>query len=155
MSRLIKILHIDPDYQITYLIYRHPSHMRTSVSLETAIALLKKEDFDLIVSEPHNKAILKKEKNRVIKSKPIRERDYGYLDEVRANRYSENRRAGTGLYSSGSGSVGRTGHRTVSNPGPVSRFSPVRRIRQGNRTVPAMDRPKEDSGLVHNRGGIA
>jgi hypothetical protein len=148
MSRLIKILHIDPDYQITYLIYRHPSHIRTSVSLETAIALLKKEDFDLIVSEPHNKAILKKE-NLVVKSKPIRERYYGYLDEVRANRYCEHRRAGTNLYSSGSGSVGRTGHRTVSNPGPVSRFSPVRRIGQGNRPVSAMDQPKKDSGLIH------
>jgi hypothetical protein len=61
MSRLIKILHIDPDYQITYLIYRHRSSIRTSVPLETANKLLKKEDFDLIVSEPHNKAILKKE----------------------------------------------------------------------------------------------
>jgi hypothetical protein len=112
MSRLIKILHIDPDYQITYLIYRHRSSIRTSVPLEKAIELLKKEDFDLIVSEPHNKAILKKE-NLVIKTKPIREGDYGYLGEVRANRYSENRRAGTGFYSSGSGSVGRTGHRTI------------------------------------------
>ncbi len=60
MSRLIKILHIDPDYQITYLIYRHNSSIRTSVPLKTAIELLKKEDFDLILSEPHNKAILKK-----------------------------------------------------------------------------------------------
>jgi hypothetical protein len=118
MSRLIKILHIDPDYQITYLIYRHRSSIRTSVPLETAIELLKKEDFDLIVSEPHNKAILKKE-NPVIRTKPIkveqpmREGDYGYLGEVRANRYSENRRAGTDLYSPGPGSVGRPGHRTV------------------------------------------
>ena len=71
MSRLIKILHIDPDYQITYLIYRHRSSIRTSVSLQTAIALLKKEDFDLIVSEPHNQAILKKKKP-VIRTKPIK-----------------------------------------------------------------------------------
>jgi len=118
MSRLIKILHIDPDYQITYLIYRHRSSIRTSVPLETAIALLKKEDFDLIVSERHNKAILKKE-NPVIKTKPIkveqpmREGNYGCLGEVRANRYSENRRAGTHFYSPGAGSVSRTGHRTV------------------------------------------
>ena len=61
MSRVIKILHIDPDYQITYLIYRHNSSIRTSVPLQTAIELLKKEDFDLILSEPHNKAILKKQ----------------------------------------------------------------------------------------------
>ena len=29
MSRLIKILHIDPDYQITYLIYRDRTSIRT------------------------------------------------------------------------------------------------------------------------------
>ena len=45
MSRLIKILHIDPDYQITYLIYRHRSSIRTSVPLETAIDALKKRGF--------------------------------------------------------------------------------------------------------------
>jgi hypothetical protein len=61
MSRLIKILHIDPDYQITYLIYRHRSSIRTSVPLETAIELLKKEDFDLIVSEPHKGRFSKKQ----------------------------------------------------------------------------------------------
>jgi hypothetical protein len=60
MSRLIKILHVDPDYQITYLIYRDRSSIRTSVPLQKAIALLKKEDFDLIISEPHHKAILRK-----------------------------------------------------------------------------------------------
>ena len=37
MSKLIKILHIDPDYQITYLIYRLRTAIRTSVSLQTAI----------------------------------------------------------------------------------------------------------------------
>ena len=69
MSRLIKILHIDPDYQITYFIYRDRSSIRTSVSMETAIELLKKEDFDLIISEPHNKAILKN-KHHFLKSEP-------------------------------------------------------------------------------------
>jgi len=94
MSRLIKILHIDPDYQITYLIYRHRSSIRTSVPLQTAIDLLKKEDFDLIVSEPHNKAILKKQP-RLVEPKPISaddqpfwEADYGDFSEVRPNRYS-------------------------------------------------------------------
>jgi hypothetical protein len=61
MSRLIKILHIDSDYQVTYLIYRPGSSIQTSVSLQTAIELLKTEEFDLILSEPHNKAILKKQ----------------------------------------------------------------------------------------------
>jgi hypothetical protein len=70
MSRLIKILHIDPDYQITYLIYRDRSSIRTSVPLPKAIELLKKEDFDLIISEPHHKAILKKEPC-ALKSEPV------------------------------------------------------------------------------------
>jgi hypothetical protein len=65
MSRLVKILHIDPDYQVTYLIYRPQTSIRTSVPLQTAIELLKKEDFDLIIAEPHNKAILKKQPNFV------------------------------------------------------------------------------------------
>jgi hypothetical protein len=70
MSRLIKILHIDPDYQITYLIYRDRSSIRTPVPLPKAIELLKKEDFDLIISEPHHKAILKKDPY-TLKSKPV------------------------------------------------------------------------------------
>jgi hypothetical protein len=43
MSRLIKILHIDPDFTVTYFIYRPGSSIRTSIPLETAIELLKKE----------------------------------------------------------------------------------------------------------------
>jgi len=94
MSRLIKILHVDPDFKVTYFIYGPGSSIRTPVPLQTAIELLKKVDFDLILSEPHNKAILKKE-DPVIKTKPITveqpigEGDYGYFGEVRANRYSE------------------------------------------------------------------
>jgi hypothetical protein len=61
MARLIKILHIDPDYRVTYFIFRSRLSIRTSVPLQSAIALLKKEDFDLIVSEPQNKAILKEQ----------------------------------------------------------------------------------------------
>ena len=94
MSRLIKILHIDPDFKVTYFIYRPGSSIRTSVPLETAIALLKKEDFDLILSEPHNKAILKKQPHFVeprlstADAQPFMEADQGNLREVRSNRYS-------------------------------------------------------------------
>lgn len=63
MSGFIKILHIDPDYQITYFILRSPKSIRTSVPLQEAIELLKKEDFDLIVSEPHNRVIMKEQDN--------------------------------------------------------------------------------------------
>ena len=98
MSRLIKILHIDPDYRITYLIYRNQSSIRTSVPLQKAIELLKKEDFDLIISEPHNQAILKKEPY-ALKSEPVwsgdqtfMEANPGDLREVQSNRYSQNQR---------------------------------------------------------------
>ena len=94
MSRLIKILHIDPDFKVTYFIYRQGSSIRTSVPLETAIALLKKEDFDLILSEPHNKAILKKQPHAVepklsmADDQPFMETDHGNFGEVRSNRYT-------------------------------------------------------------------
>ena len=70
MSRLTKILHIDPDYRITYFIFRSRLNIRSTVPLQTAIELLKTENFDLIVSEPHNKAILK-EQHHSIKTRPI------------------------------------------------------------------------------------
>lgn len=57
MANPLKILHIDPNYKVTYFINRLGSLIRSPVSLETAINLLKTEQFDLILSEPHNKAI--------------------------------------------------------------------------------------------------
>ena len=60
MSGLIKILHIDPDYQVNYFVKGPQLNMCTSVPLQQAVELLKKEDFDLILSEPHQRAILKK-----------------------------------------------------------------------------------------------
>ena len=89
MSRMIKILHVDPDFKVTYFIYGPGSSIRTPVPLETAIDLLKEVDFDLILSEPHNKAILKKEKPengiKRIKSdlQPFMEASHGDLREVR------------------------------------------------------------------------
>jgi hypothetical protein len=90
MSRLIKILHIDPQYQITYFIYRDRSSLRTSVPLETAIALLKKEDFDLIISEPHHQAILKREphKSHLLNQNLREEAHFGGIGEVRTNQHS-------------------------------------------------------------------
>lgn len=70
MPRMIKIMHIDSDYQTTYFIFRNHASIRTSVPLSEAIALLKKEDFDLILSEPHNKAILKT-KHPFLKPRPV------------------------------------------------------------------------------------
>jgi hypothetical protein len=93
MARLIKILHIDPDYRITYFIFRSRLSIRTSVPLQSAIELLKKEDFDLIVSEPHNKAILKEHQPSLTSRPTMLEEqlsmkaDHNDLEEVPFNRY--------------------------------------------------------------------
>ena len=58
MNTSIKILHIDPDFRITYFIKHPGSLIRSLVPLKQAIQLLKTQKFDLILSEPHNKAIL-------------------------------------------------------------------------------------------------
>ena len=58
MNKPIKILHIDLDYKVTYLINRPGSLIRSLISLKDVIKFLKTEKFDLILSEPHNKAVL-------------------------------------------------------------------------------------------------
>jgi len=58
MEQPIKILHVDPDFKVTYIIYRTGISIYLTVPLEKTINLLKTENFDLILSEPHNKAIL-------------------------------------------------------------------------------------------------
>ncbi len=95
MNGHVKILHIDPDYRINYFIFRPRLSIRTSVPLSTAIELLKTIDFDLILSEPHDKAILKGQQHS-LKSRPIRrdkpiitETDYGDLRKVRSYRFNK------------------------------------------------------------------
>ena len=58
MDNPVKILHIDQDYKVTYFIFRSGASIHSPVSLQQAVLLLRKEKFDLILSEPHNKAIL-------------------------------------------------------------------------------------------------
>jgi hypothetical protein len=58
MKNPIKILHIDEEWKIVYIIIRAGSLIKSLVSLKTALNLLKKEHFDLIISEPHQRAIL-------------------------------------------------------------------------------------------------
>jgi hypothetical protein len=58
MKKLIKILHIDREWTVMYLIIRTGSLIRSKVPLKSACTLLKKEHFDLIISEPHQWAIL-------------------------------------------------------------------------------------------------
>ncbi len=59
MNEQIEIMHIDPDYRITYFIISKGSFVRSSVPLEKAGVLLDRQGLDLIISEPHNKTILK------------------------------------------------------------------------------------------------
>ena len=58
MEHSIKILHVYPDFKVTYFIYRAGSSIHSTVPLKEAVDLLKTVDFDLILPEPHNKAIL-------------------------------------------------------------------------------------------------
>ena len=58
MDKLIKILHIDSNWKVIYILIRNGALVKTAVSLETAILLLKNQEFDLIVSEPQNLALL-------------------------------------------------------------------------------------------------
>ncbi len=59
MSEQIKILHIDLEYGVTYFVKGPQLTIRTTVPLQSAIEILKKEDFDLIIFEPLHKAFLK------------------------------------------------------------------------------------------------
>ena len=58
MKNWIKILHVDPDWKVIYILIRGGTLVRTAVSVEMALKLLAKLKFDLIVSEPQNIAIL-------------------------------------------------------------------------------------------------
>jgi hypothetical protein len=59
MNEPIEIMHIDPEYRITYFIISKGSFVRSSVPIEKAGLLLDRQGLDLIISEPHNKTILK------------------------------------------------------------------------------------------------
>jgi hypothetical protein len=53
------ILHVDQNYQITYWIIRDEVNYFSPVTIPQAIQLLKNIEFDLIISDPQNIAILK------------------------------------------------------------------------------------------------
>jgi hypothetical protein len=62
----MNILHIDSDFQVHHWFVQEGVFVDTMISLEKAIALLKLMEFDLILSEPHNKACLSKTKENKI-----------------------------------------------------------------------------------------
>jgi hypothetical protein len=53
------ILYLDRDYQVTYWIIRDDVILFSQVTIPQAIQLLKNFEFDLIISDPQNIAILK------------------------------------------------------------------------------------------------
>jgi hypothetical protein len=61
--RLVKILHINQDYQAFLYIIRNGAKKISEVSLSKAIEFLNKHEFDLVLSEPQNLAILKPQQN--------------------------------------------------------------------------------------------
>ncbi len=58
MDEPIKIMYIDDEYQVIYILIREGSLTKSTVPLEAAVTMLKNEQFDLILSEPQNMAIL-------------------------------------------------------------------------------------------------
>ena len=51
-------MHIYDDYRVEYFLIREGALIQSTVSLEAALTMLKNDQFDLILSEPQNMAIL-------------------------------------------------------------------------------------------------
>jgi len=58
MKKIIKILHVDLNWDVVYIVIQDGMLLKSTVPLNTAVDLLKKIKFDLILSEPQNKAVL-------------------------------------------------------------------------------------------------
>ena len=58
MKDPIKIMHIAKDYQVVFILIKEGPLIKSTVSLEAALTMLKTNQFDLILSEPQNMAIL-------------------------------------------------------------------------------------------------
>lgn len=65
MDQEIRILHIDPDYQGNLVTIQEGKLNQSPLSLEKTLDVVKKEQFHLIVSEPHQLAILPPGKMRL------------------------------------------------------------------------------------------
>jgi hypothetical protein len=58
MKEPVKILQIDKDYQVLLFLVGAGVFIKSIVPLESALTMLKNDQFDLILSEPHHKALL-------------------------------------------------------------------------------------------------
>lgn len=67
MSR--RILYIDPSWKAMFILIRKGIMIKSIISLKTALSLLKKQNFDLLLADPLNMSILNPQesiKNRVM-----------------------------------------------------------------------------------------
>jgi hypothetical protein len=71
--KTVKVLHIDGDYRVIYILIREGSLIKTLLPLERAISLLNTEEFVLILFEPQNLAILHPQEG-IAQAKPNLER---------------------------------------------------------------------------------
>jgi hypothetical protein len=58
LKKTIKILHIDLNWEVVYVVIQDGTLIKSTVPLETAISLMKNVNFDLILSEPQHRAVL-------------------------------------------------------------------------------------------------
>lgn len=69
MEKLRRILYIDTSWKVMYVLIHGGVLIKSMLSLETALSLLKKQNFDLLLADPLNMNILNPQesiKNRVM-----------------------------------------------------------------------------------------
>lgn len=70
MGQPVTIFYIDRDYEIFYWIFRDGARIVSKVAISQAIELLRTTEFDLIVSEPQNLAILNPSRQESVPAHP-------------------------------------------------------------------------------------
>ncbi len=58
MEKLKRILYIDSSWKVMYILIRGGVMIKSILSLESALSLLKKKSFDLLLADPLNMTIL-------------------------------------------------------------------------------------------------
>jgi hypothetical protein len=69
MEKLKRILYIDTSWKVMYILIRGGVMIKSMLSLETTLSLLKKQNFDLLLTDPLNMTILSPQES--IKSRVI------------------------------------------------------------------------------------
>ena len=58
MEKLKRILYIDSSWKVMYILIRGGVMIKSMLSLETTLSLLKKHNFDLLLTDPMNMTVL-------------------------------------------------------------------------------------------------